>query len=400
MATATATMPKIQYEVAPLRSIKIAETDQKGRVTVLKIDDRQFQPSSRFWTSLCSTFSTHGLSTKVFRLFSHAEVLQRLTDKLGGDDKARIRYTFEDKGPTPGNLLAITLPSKPVIQHGRIVETLGRYGALKTEYGGGIVRSTHTPNHMDNFQINGDGFAHQYIMETPIDGFGMPLIYLSLLRQVCSNGMVGYAHAFRTEISVGRGDNVNADVMFSIERALDSFSNEEGYAALRSRFEAATKSWASIGECNRICKVLTAMGQKAMFLKEPASDAKLINQLVRRRTAAMGGDGAAAVESDHTTVKIMRAYAQLTGDLCSIYGLTHLDALSRKKMQQLPAKCSVYELLNLTTEVATHYCDERHGRLLQAEVGNLVSNEFDLENSRDRKEQFSDWFVTADGPSA
>jgi len=385
--------PKIDYSTAPLRSIKIEEVGEKGVVQMLSVEDRKFHPTSRFWTSLCSTYSTHGLSTKVFKLFSHQEVLQRLTDVLGGDDKARIRFTFEDKGSAPGNILAVTLPSKPVIPYERINETLGRYNALTVDYSGGIVRSTHTPNHMANFSIAGDGFAHQYVLETPIDGFGSPLIYLSLLRQVCSNGMIGYSRAFRSEISMGRGDNQNANVIFSLERALDSFSNEEGYAGLRQRFEKATQSWASIAECNRVYKVLAAMAQRGLFLQEPTEGAKLVNRFATRREAVIGDVGAEGSKASAQSVRIMRAYAGMTGDLCSIYGLTHLDALSRKKMQQLPAHCSMYDLLNFTTEVATHHCDVKNGRLLQAEVGNFVSNEYDLEGSKETKEQFADWFT-------
>jgi hypothetical protein len=390
------TPPKINYSTTPIRSIKIDEIEDKC-VKTLSIDGRKFCPTYRFWTSLCSTFSTHGLSTKVFKLFSHAEVLQRLTDVLGGDDKARVRYAFEDKDSAPGNILAITLPSKPIISYEKIGDTLSRYNATSVEYSTGIVRSTHTPNHMEDFKICGDGFAHQYVMETPIDGFGNPLIYLSLLRQICSNGMIGYSRAFRTEISMGRGDTKNADLMFSMERALDSFSNEEGYAALRNRFESATTSWASISECNRVFKVLDTMGKRNMFLNDKAAGSQLVNQMATRREAATG---IIDEETPPSIVRIMRAYSTLTGDLCSIYGLTHLDALSRKKMQQLPAKCTMYDLLNFTTEVATHHCTEHSGRLLQAEVGNFVSNEFDLEGSKATKDQFTDWFLdTSDIPT-
>ena len=394
MTTATKTTPKIEYAIAPIREIKIVDRTPKGHVTMIEIEGRKMQPTSRFWTSLCSTFSTHGLSTKIFKLFQHDEVLKRLTDRLGGDDKARVRYAFENYDPTPGRLLAVTLPTKAIVPIDRIGETLGRYNALSIEYGDGIVRSTHTPNHMADFKIGPDTMAHQYCMETPIDGFGSPLIYLSLLRQVCSNGMVGYARAFRSEISIGRGNNADADVMFSVERALDSFSNEEGYQALRQRYESATQSWASIMECNRILKVFTAMAQKNMFIDTPAPNAKIINSLAKKRTAVIGGDGA-ELEGNPTAIKILRAYSQLTGDLCSIYGLTHLDALSRKKMQQLPARCSMYELMNLTTEVATHFCDARNGRLLHAEMGNMVSCEYDLEGTKvpGGKEVFQDWFL-------
>ena len=410
-ATATAPVtPKIGYATTPVRAFRIEKQGEKGKVKRISIDGRQFSPTPRFWTSLCSTYSTHGLSTKVFKLFSHAEVLQRLTDVLGGDDKARVRYTFEECADKPGQLLAITLPTKPVLTYDKIGETLGRYNALSVEYGSGIVRSTHTPQHMENFKLAGDGFAHQYVMETPIDGFGNPLIYLSLLRQVCSNGMIGYSRAFRTEISLGRGDVEAANLTFSLERALDSFSNEEGYAALRTRFESATTSWASISECNRVYKVLAAMAQHGFFLKKGTEGAKLVEKMAAKRDAMLSasvqgglGERDELSEASPASVKIMRAYSALTGDLCSIYGLTHLDALSRKKMAQLPAHCSMYDLLNFTTEVATHHCDVKNGRLLQAEVGNFVSNEFDLEGSKAEgaKTQFSDWFLgTDDIPSS
>jgi hypothetical protein len=397
MTATTQPAPKIDYSTTPLRAIKIEETGKNGVVTAISIDSRKFHPTSRFWTSLCSTYSTHGLSTKVFKLFTHQEVLQRLTDVLGGDDNARIRYTYEDKGDTPGTILAVTLPSKPVITYEQIGDTLQRYNTIKTEYGSGIVRSTHTPNHMQDFKIGGDGFAHQYVLETPIDGFGNPLIYLSLLRQVCTNGMIGYSRAFRSEISMGRGDTQNANLMFSMERALDSFSNEEGYSALRNRFESATQSWASIGECNRVYKVLDAMAKSGLFLQQPTDGAKLVDNMARRREAVLSqlhrGMDEIEAEKSPSVVKVMRAYASLTGDLCDIYGLTHLDALSRKKMCQLPARCSMYDLLNFTTEVATHHCNEKNGRLLQAEVGNFVSSEFDLEGSKASKGDFRDWFL-------
>ena len=389
----------VKYDAAPINAFRIAEQEEKtGRVTMLEVDGRKFQPTSRFWTSLCSSYSTHGLSMKLFKLFTHAEVFQRLTDRLNGKD--RIRYAFEDNGNTPGTLLAITNPTKAFVPFERVGDTLAKFNAKKVEYSGGIVRSTHSPAHMADFQVGGDEFAHEYVMETPIDGFGQPLIYLSLLRQVCSNGAIGYCRAFRTELNIGKGGAgaENADVMHSIERALDSFSNEEGYAALRQRFDAATNSWASIAETNRIYKVLDAMGKKAMFREgeNVGQGAKMVSAFAAKRAASLNlGSGlrASIEEGTPTTIKIMRAYTGLVGDLCAVYGLTHIDALTRKKMQQLPSYCSMYDLINFATEVATHYCTEKNGRLLQAELGNFLMSEYDLENTRQAKPDFADWFV-------
>ena len=118
--------------------------------------------------------------------------------------------------------------------------------------------------------------------------------------------------------------------------------------------------------------------------------------ILAKRAASLNlGSGlrASIEEGTPTTIKIMRAYTGLVGDLCAVYGLTHIDALTRKKMQQLPSYCSMYDLINFATEVATHYCTEKNGRLLQAELGNFLMSEYDLENTRQAKPDFADWFV-------
>lgn len=388
----------VDYGVASIRDFQITGNDDKGNVNLMEINGRPVRPSGRFWTSLCCAYSTHGLSTKLFKLFTHAEVFERVYDRLGGNGGDQLRFAIEDHGEDPGTLLAVTNPGKALVQYESIHATLDTYAAVGIEYKDGIVRSTHTPAHMDDFEVGPDKFAHRYIMETPVDGFGRPLIYLSLLRMVCSNGMIGYAKAFRTEISLGTGDD---NPIFTLERALDSFSNEEGYAALRDRFEKAGSSWASIAESQKVYKTILQMAERSMF-KAPKGHRGTIDDLYDRRTAALGvsvnidagGSGATTLDSP-INIRVMRAFSCLVGDLVHIYSLTHMDALSRKKQAQLSCRCTMYELLNFTTELATHYCDEKDGRLLQAEVGNFVSNEYDLEGTKEARPQFTDWFLDA-----
>src|SRR5205085_2266357 len=82
----------------------------------------------------------------------------------------------------------------------------------------------------------GDAFQNKFVIDTPIDGYGRPVVYLSLLRQVCSNGAVAHTPVFRSELALGRGE---ARVEYALVRALDGFNNEEGFGALRQRYEAA-----------------------------------------------------------------------------------------------------------------------------------------------------------------
>lgn len=407
----------VDYGIAPITAFRIAEKDdESGKVTMMEVDGRKVTPTSRFWTSICALYSTYGLTTKLFKLYDHAEVFQRLTDRLGGNGKDRLRFAIESKGDVPGTLLAVTSPSKPIINFQELPEALERYlvpteaakGAriAPPEYGGGIVRSTHSPAHMDDFNIGPDTFAHQYVMETPIDGFGYPLIYLSLLRYVCSNGAVGYSRAFKSEVNLGKGDDA-ARPLFTLQRAMDAFSNEEGYQALRHRWEAATDSWASINEAHRVLKVLQKMAQ---FNLLHAGSSPLIDGLAYERNMKLAARTGTTnvgenqleneLQNNPVTINLMRAYTELTGDIVGVYGLTQIDAISSKKQAALPVKCSMYELLNFITEVATHYCTAKNGRLLQAEVGNFVSHEYDLEGTMAQYPTFPDFFTDINTPSA
>ncbi len=382
------------YKSSPLTEFKVTETDNKGNVKAMNVDGVNVQPTQRFWTSLCSANSTLGLSTKLFKLFNHAEVFERLTQKSG---RTNVNYTLAtgDKGT---KLLAAIKPTKPVAKYDDVMGMLNKYNGQDIKYednkgsNTGIVQSWHTPPRMEAFKVAGDVFMPKYIMETPIDGFGKPLIYLSMIRQVCTNGAIAYAKAFRSELSIGRGANDN--VMHSLERALDSYSNEEGYMALKARLESATKSWASISEVNNVFKNLSKMN--SYYVKKDTVSA----EIERRGTYTgempiMGGDGAATADMlNGIGFKIQKAFSSMTGDLCHIYGLAHLDALTRKKMASLPTRASVYDVINFCTEVATHYSDANGARKMQAIVGGMLGgSEYDLENSMDEMPDFADWQI-------
>src|SRR6202043_3402735 len=101
-------------------------------------------------------------------------------------------------------------------------------------------------------------------------------------------------------------------------------------------------------------------------------------------TPAAGGDGAEETAGS----PLFDAFHRMTGDLQRIYGMANLNALSVKRQRTLPAACKVYDLLNFSSEVATHHADEIGARSCQAYIGDLISGEYDLEGTCD---QFSDW---------
>jgi len=221
-------------------------------------------------------------------------------------------------------------------------------------------------------------------MSVPIDGFGLPNIYLSLLRHICSNGAIGYAKAFRSSLALGTGSD---NVRFSIVRALDGFGNDEGFAALRQRFEAAANSWASVHEAQSFFKLLVKLHHRnqvrvnSTMIDQPMVDDQSIHTLtVGTRPNEIGSP-------------VITAFHKMTGDVSQLYGLANVDALSAKRQRTLPVRCSVYDLLNFASEVATHYSMDSGARSAQAWLGSLISSEYDIEGSRDSYSDFQDFFM-------
>ena len=316
------------------------------------VGDREVAPTRRFWKSL---FMRFGIGDNVFRYFDHAEVFERISRRNAAD---RVRYCIATDAQGDGRLLAISNPKRPLITADEVTDIVSRYDGRDVQYSDGIVTSTHTPRGGERpFDIRGDRFEHRFTMETPVDGFSQPKIYLSFLRQICSNGAIGYGRAFRSDVSLGK------DIGHCIARALDSYDNEEGYAALRQRFESAQTSWASVRECRVLTKLL-------------------------EKTGLTSGAG---------KTHLRRDFRNMSGNLHELYGLANLDALSQKRQRVLPSRCKVYDLLNFASEVATHHSTPGAAQGLQAFIGTMISDEYDMEGTASKGSEFADLFVTADG---
>jgi hypothetical protein len=288
----------------------------------------------------------------VFRYFEPCEVFERISERAPND---QFRYTIErDRGRSAKRLLAVSNPNRPIIRRAEVDELVAMHSGESVEYAEGVVTSRHLPASGEhNVRIGGDELRNRFILETPIDGFGHPRIFLSMLRLVCSNGMIGYSRAFRSEISLGK------DLSQCIVRALRSFDNDEGYSALRQRFTSAQTSWASVRECHQLYRTLENVSH----------------------------DGSLR------SLKLMSNFYRMTGNLNELYGLANLDALSIKRQRILPTQCRVYDLINFASELATHHATPAGSRELQAFIGSLISDEFDMEGTAETVVDFADFFL-------
>jgi len=359
-----------EYGVARIRDFTVHATAVPGKrlgVSAVELEGQRLEPTDRFWHSLHLRF---GFTGNIFRYFSHQEVFERISQVAPND---RVRYCIEHDGEGRARLLGVCAPTAAVMPYDELRDLLAEYAAEEIAYDKGVVRSRHAPPLAAPFEVAGDAFVNKYVLEVPIDGFGRAAVYLSLLRLVCANGAVAAAPTFRSEVSLGKAHDSAA---YALMRVLEGFNNEEGYAALRQRFESAATSWASVYEVQALRNVLARLCHRG--------------ELRHSARPLPGTDGASTLSP---STALWQALGRLAGNLEEMYGMANINTLTAKRQRTLPAACKVYELLNFATEVATHHAQPAGNRALQGFVGGLLANEFDLEGTAERFYSWKDFFL-------
>lgn len=332
-------IPELNYRVLPLSRVQARGNGDEKRLLdcELKIGGKWYGASGRFWTSF---FARFGISQSIFRFFPHQEVFDRICQARPNTE---LRFCTEREVA-----LSTSNPEKPVMPAAKLMQVINTFHGQGTKYFNGVVISNYTPSSGETkMKIGPDTFYNRYMLEAPIDGYGKPSIYLSLLREACLNGAVAYSPAFRSEVAVG--DNP----AYALNRALNSFDSDDGYSALRQRFQVAQVSPASLWECLRLHKRLRGL--------------------------------------DHPGA--IKAYEKVIGDVAGQYGVANLEAISNKKLRLLPAQCTMYDLINLTSELSTHHLEQKQAQHMQAWIGSTVAEEYDLEGTKDKVGDFEARFL-------
>lgn len=375
-------IPKFEYDMVSIQDLQAnTKVGKDGQVVVdsITVKDQEAAPSQRFWTSLYARF---GFNQSFFKYFSHEEVFTRLS-KVNSSDRVRIctQIAPDKDGNEKRTLLGVSNVTKPVIHSDGLMELLHAAGAEEVKFADGIIESFHTPRiGTGTTQIGGDDFQNRFVLQTPIDGYGNPCVYLAMLRLVCANGMVGLSRAFRSDVSVGKSRD---NVLYTLGRTLENFNSDEGYAALRSRTEAATSSWASLREAQSLYKMIIKM-HNDQRIGQVGEHSPSISKWAHQYDKSAQG----AISSP-----VLKAFYAMTGDPHALYGLSNLDALNVKRQRALPVKASVYDMVNFATELATHYADAANSRRLHGWVGSLVSDEYDLEGTMQQLPNFADFHI-------
>jgi len=379
----TLPISELQFDIQTESEAKAAKTLKEGgivrgggSVKSVLVDGDPVAPSARFWSSLYSRFN---INKAFFRFFDHSEVFDRIAQR---EANPQIRVTVErDLITGAGKLLAATGTNKPVIIHDDLIEILEQFSISgEIGYDNGVITTTHTPKiGRSEFNIGPDRFSNKFVLHAPIDGFGTPNFYLSMLRKICSNGMIGWAKAFKTSLQLGSGQD---DIHFALERALDGFTNDEGFAKMRDRFATAQQSWASLREQQELYNLLIQI----------QNDPQLASGIGLGQVKGGPLSGIDVNEWKESPSSILRAFEGMTGTPFDIY-FRNPNVMSGKRQRTLPVQCKVYDMINFATEIATHHVSEASSRKLQAWVGEMLSAEYDLEDSCQQFTDFRDMFL-------
>ena len=385
--TAAEALPAIEYRIASLRALQpakveavdgfagdgsaarassassnaISDADEAKLARVrrkapaqLVLDGEPVVTTQRFWWSL---FMRCGLNEAVFRYFEPGELFERVSQRDAGRS---IRFAVESSSQPgrPRRLLAVSSPNGPLLSRDAAAEIIDNYTGNGVSYSEGKLSSLHTPAVGDkSLSIGPDEFKQRFHVEVPVDGLGEPHIHVALIRLVCANGAIGMRAAFRSTIRIGK------DPHHSLDRALSHYSNDDGFSAMRQRFESAQRSWASLREVRLL---ETELNRISWGTTDGAADRR-------------------------------RAFRKMVGDYESRYGLASIEALSVKRQRMLQANCRVYDLINFATEIATHHAPPVAAGRLQAWLGSAITEEYDLEGTANEVPEFVDVFTALPG---
>ena len=316
--------------ITPRQMVEVLDCDD-AKIKGLSIGQTTYKMSDRFYKTLASEL---GIPFGVFGFFSPLEVMTRAAEKEP-DLPLRVTVDTEQR-----QVLGLTqnkgLPM-PVKYIENVLHEDRRLQEI--EYGNGMLSAMLDLD--DPWDVPNDSTYHVRVRcRVPVDGVGMPDMSLATLRQVCSNGAVAETSLFRTKMEIK--DNSGEH----FRRLLTSFSNPSGVEMLQERMCTAAGTKASVGEV------------------------VLLEGLIRRSVA----------NTRNQMLLLERLYA-IAEEPCVRYGVTDLATIGQKKRPLLPVGCSVADLLNFASELATH-----HRELLKPDssihsfAGTLLAKDFDLED--------------------
>jgi len=349
---------EVKAEGVPPKVPEVSEITLRGEV---------LSPSDRFW---CSVWSRYQVTQTIFRYFTHREVFDRISRTVSRPVRLCIQRTpyVEDSRWEGQVALGVSSPGTKKVYFDDAVAALGRLSPEGMDYRAGTMVSLHSPERGGLLEAGPDSYSMKFQLEIPVDGYGMPVVIPLLSREGSGTCIAGDASVFRSGVTVGKKDSV----VDTICRVVESYSNEEAFSAMQQRMTSAQRSYASLLEALSFLRLLKSLLQGDFRLSFIA------NMF-------------AAGDSTPPRAAALASFWDLVGDMRAQYGVAQLASISEKRMRAIPVRCTVYELLCLASELATHQLTGKAVALMNKFTGAMISREYDLEESKTEFGEFEDF---------
>jgi len=306
----------------------------KRRLSGIELDGHTMNVSNRFIDSINSLFN---ISNSTYFYFEPAEVFERIVQS---HPRTSITVTTDNH---ENIALGVISSNKELPACEDIIDVLDKENLLDLTYHNGVIKGNYA-TFSQPWKIEGDEFKSQFVLDMPVDGYTTPSIYLSMLRIICANLAIARGRAFQTRIQTGKKDN---SYLTAVSRVLESYNNEEGYKAIADRIKAANNCLASVNETITFNNVLAKSFKPEILDNE-----------------------------------ILPITGKIIGSVINKYGVASANSISPKKRRLLNMDCKICDLINMATELSTHYTGKMEKKgLFEAWFGDLISNEYDLEEN-------------------
>lgn len=325
------TMSKVTYVSVPLSSLvfdKITSEDSKTHnYSISTPETPKLEVSQRFFTSIARKT---GISKDKLDFFDPSDVVRRVVEK---DGDMTVRLAVENDSMALG-----IMRQEDAYVPFETAMTLGRNNnAEKILYeNGNVVVTMPISKGASGMSIGGEEFSRKMKLRMPIDGFANPEIMPTIIRLVCENGMTAEDDGLAAMIMLARND----DSAYTLNRALNSYNGDKAFTTMALRLEEAKSAMASAAELASVVHFCTQLNAHGM----------------RNRATDLGGSAFRAAMSYGENVS--------------------------KRMRRVITDATAYDVINMLTELETHYLTEaRVKQHASALVNRMIVKGYDFEGS-------------------
>lgn len=348
-------LDKLEVVVDEVQSESGRGRPKKVRTLIDHQHGISIKPTKRFWSSFFSEFELGNLAPKFFDYFPYDEVFKRIQDQTVDSMVGMcLKYVPGTTNRFEGFGITTDLRHTP---YDDVVAQIQKQdpNVMSIQFDKGVIRSVHSAkDQVAKFTVAGDRYDGLFEIVTPVDGYGKPELYIGVEREVCTNGLVARHNAFRSQFKM------QSNGIKTLETLIDGFRNEDGYIQIKRRFENADLSFASMAEVSKVNNLLYDLNEK------------------------------------YSCEGIRRAvyeFSQLLGDFTRELNITSISQVPEKQAAGIPMRPTVLSLIQLLTEASTHHLKAEDAIRVDKFLGNLISNNYDLELYKNHCSEYDDFLL-------